>query len=247
MMKTKILKGLLVGLFMLPACAKKQTIQIEDGQITKENLSAIVSVLKADGLSNLDVFENWVNVSQEDELDDSGFRDADCRMTVMLLAGDALQSQSVNEEYTGNYLMFDLDIIENQQEYQILKPKENLFTTIFGETPITDKAIEELYPEVWHIHGITFTNPKVFIISIVFTTFEGDAIFVGHTGILAQYNDGYIFVEKIAFGDPFVVSVVKKPEDLIDLFSSREDYQVLEGDTTPLVYQNAVLLGALKQ
>ena len=55
-------------------------------------------------------------------------------MTVMLLAGELIKYDSVEEDYNGTYLMFDMDAIENKDEYSILKEKKQLFTTMFGRT-----------------------------------------------------------------------------------------------------------------
>ena len=223
--------------------------------ITSENVSDVAGILESAELANVDVFEKWVtdssNISEGN--DSSGFSDADCRMTVMLLAGDSISFDSVDEEYTGDYLMFDIDAIENTEEYSVLRDKEDLFTTMFGEIPFTDGGFADALPDKWKKHGIAFNNDKCSIISIVFKTYDRSEAYVGHTGILIDCQDipdedaDYVFIEKIAFGDPFKVTRLDDKEDLIDLFSERADYTVEDSEPTPVVYENDTMIGELKR
>lgn len=101
----------------LAACSSGKGKPLESGDITKENVSQVCEILNEAGLSNVDVFEKWVkdsaSAASEETSEVSGFNDADCRMTVMLLAGELIKYDSVEEDYNGTYLMFDMDAIEN--------------------------------------------------------------------------------------------------------------------------------------
>jgi glycosyltransferase involved in cell wall biosynthesis len=81
------------------------------------------------------------------------FTDADCRMTVMLLAGDLIKYDSVEEDYDGTYLMFDVDAIENNDEYSMLNNKKQLFTTMFGEMTISDNGFADLDSAKKFVYG----------------------------------------------------------------------------------------------
>lgn len=105
-------------------------------------------------------------------------------MTVMLLAGDSIKYDSVEENYSGDYLMFDTNLIENEARYDILKEKEELFTTMFGEMPYSESGFEKGIAERWNKHGIVMDNDRASVISIQFKTYGKDEAFVGHTGIL---------------------------------------------------------------
>ena len=84
-------------------------------EIDENNIDQICGILNEAGLSNIDIFEKWVmdyyQDNTEDEAQISGFSDADCRMTVMLLAGDLIDYEYIDESYDGDYLMFILDIL----------------------------------------------------------------------------------------------------------------------------------------
>ena len=226
----------------LAACSSGKGKPLESGDITKENVSQVCEILNEAGLSNVDVFEKWVKDSasgaSEKASEMSGFTDADCRMTVMLL---------------GTYLMFDMDAIENKDEYSILKEKKQLFTTMFGEMAISKNGFAETLPENWSKHGINVESDKCSVISILFKAYEEEAAFVGHTGILIDcrniesVDSNYLFVEKIAFGDPFKIILVKDESELVKMLSERSDYTTEEGDPAPVVYKNGEIIGELKR
>lgn len=239
----------------LAACSSESPRPLESGDITKDNLPTVVDVLKTSELSNVDVFEGWVNdylSGSAENTETSGFDDADCRMTVMLLAGDSIEYKSLEETYGGTYLMFDVDLIENNDTYSVLKDKEKLFTTLFGEMPIPDSGFADAFPDNLKAHGITFTGSKFSVISIVFKTFEDDMAFVGHTGLLIDTRDNsavdsdYVFVEKIAFNSPYTVTKIKDEKELLKVLSDRPDYMVEEGEPNPLVYKNGEAIGELE-
>jgi hypothetical protein len=241
----------------LVACNSEKGKLLESGDITKENISQVCEILNEAGLSNVDVFEKWVKESasgaSEKASEVSGFNDADCRMTVMLLAGDQIKFDSVEEDYGGTYLMFDVDAIENNDEYSVLKDKKQLFTTMFGEMAISKNGFAETLHENWSKHGINVESDKCSVISILFKAYEEEAAFVGHTGILIDcrniesVDSNYLFVEKIAFGDPFKITLFNDENDLIEMLSERPDYTSEEGDPAPVVYKNGERIGELKR
>ena len=256
-------KTIVLSLFMvlmitaLVACDSEKGKLLESGDITKENISQVCEILNEAGLSNVDVFEKWVKESasgaSEKTSEVSGFNDADCRMTVMLLAGDQIKFDSVEEDYGGTYLMFDVDAIDNNDEYSVLKDKKQLFTTMFGEMAISKNGFAETLPENWSKHGINVESDKCSVISILFKAYEEEAAFVGHTGILIDcrniesVDSNYLFVEKIAFGDPFKITLFNDENDLIEMLSERPDYTSEEGDPAPVVYKNGERIGELKR
>ena len=256
-------KTIVLSLFMvlmitaLVACDSEKGKLLESGDITKENISQVCEILNEAGLSNVDVFEKWVKESasgaSEKASEVSGFNDADCRMTVMLLAGDQIKFDSVEEDYGGTYLMFDVDAIDNNDEYSVLKDKKQLFTTMFGEMAISKNGFAETLPENWSKHGINVESDKCSVISILFKAYEEEAAFVGHTGILIDcrniesVDSNYLFVEKIAFGDPFKITLFNDENDLIEMLSERPDYTSEEGDPAPVVYKNGERIGELKR
>lgn len=233
----------------------KVSVESITENITENNLALVCDALRSGGISNVDVFEQWVKdglKGNSDNSDVSGFSDADCRMTVMLLAGDSIHYDSVKENYDGTYLMFDVEAIDNQEAYRILKEKRNLFTTLFGEMPVSANSFADSFPDNIKKYGIEFKGEGFSVISILFKAYGEELAFVGHTGILVdcRNNDkvdaNYMFVEKIAFGDPYTVTLVNDESELIEVLSQRADYSVEEGEPAPVVYKDAEIIGELR-
>ena len=243
--KLVIICILITSIFLMTACSRKSALKT--GDITLSNLDDVSAVLAEHGLHNIDTFESWVELTDvgKEQFDTSGFDDADCRMTVMLLADSDIKHDSVEKGYDGSYLMFDMNAIETGREFSILKPKKDLFTTLFGEMPIPDGKFENAFPDNLKKYGIRFTGSDYSVISVIFKAYEDEEAFVGHTGILIPDGSGYLFIEKIAFSDPFRVTEVKSEEDLISFLSKRSDYRVEEGEPSPLVYKDDALIGSL--
>ncbi len=241
-------------LLVTAGCATRNESKLESGDITKENLPAVCDILKAGGLSNTDIFGQWVQGylnGDADNGDASGFTDADCRMTVMLLAGDSISGADLDGNYEGTYLMFDVEAIENQETFKVLQDKKQLFTTLFGEMPIPVSGFEDAFPDNLKEHGIRFNGEGFFVISILFKAYEEEYAFVGHTGLLIDcrkidaVDTDYLFVEKIAFNDAYKVTKIRDENELIQILAERPDYFVEEGEPKPLVYKNDERIGEL--
>ena len=238
-------KRVIYLVLFIPLLLGCQQSSLQSNPITKENLTQITTILKEAHLSNINTFEQWVtnyNIENPNATDPS---DADCRMTVMLLAGDSIEYTRLNKKYTGDYLMFDLDLIDNHKDFEILKEKKDLFTTLFGEMPIPDSGIEQALPSHWKKHNIHITNKDVSIISIVFKTMDKEEVFVGHTGLWIPVDNGYAFIEKIAFYEPFMITYVKDENQLMEFLSKRKDYTTEKEEPCALVYKNDTLIGTL--
>jgi len=243
-------------ILILAACSSKRSETLVSGDLTEKNITQVCDILRDANLSNVDIFQQWVSNAEAEEpngdTEASGFSDADCRMTVMLLAGDQIRYDSTEETYTGDYLMFDLDAIENNETYSILKKNDKLFITMFGEMPISASGFANSLSDKWNKHGIQVDNKKWSIISVLFKAYEQEEAFVGHTGLLIDCRDNenvgsdYLFVEKIAFGDPFKITLVENENELIDILSQRADYTVEDDEPTPVVYRNGEKIGELK-
>ena len=76
---------------------------------------------------------------------------------------------------------------------------------------------------------------------------NSDAIFVGHTGLLIKYSDYYLFVEKIAFEQPYQATKVSNMDELLDILSLRPEYFGEEKEAGPFVYNNGDYVGTLKK
>lgn len=71
-------------------------------------------------------------------------------------------------------------------------------------------------------------------------------MFVGHTGVLIKYSDYYLFVEKIAFEQPYQATKVNNMDELLSILSLRPEYFGEEKEAGPFVYNNGDYVGTLE-
>lgn len=175
------------------------------------------------------------------------YSDADCRMTAMLLLDGILTAEKTDSEYTGTYLMFDIDAIENTDRYEVIKKNIDLFTTLFGDrTPGDGEDPSEVLGDIWNEYGFRIDNENVSLVSIVVYDPDFNQTFTGHTGVLIKRAENdYLFVEKLAFEQPYQAIRVNSTDQLFDLLADRNEYYGGEGEAGPYVYLNGDYLGEL--
>ena len=172
--------------------------------------------------------------------------DANCRMTAMLLMDDLLKIDHPQKAYEGTYLMMDMDAIENTDRYSILKKRKSDFTTLFGEMPIPESGLEDALPQNWKKHGICLDSKNVSLISVVIEDTMSPVAFVGHAGLLIEEGSHLLFVEKLAFEQPYQVTKFNNTDELVAMLSSRQDYAAEEGKEQSVICQNDRVIGRIE-
>lgn len=241
----------------------------------KDTIAGICEELESAGASHVDTFREWMtdfadtagkNAGLEDSWSDPGkmkadigkcmdgweqnhdYSDADCRMTAFLLLDGVLRAESTEDSYEGTYLMFDTEAIDNVDRYESIKENKNMFTTLYGEKSVTDSSHpENTFSDSWKHYGFQVDSDRLSLLSIVIYDPYSDVVFVGHTGVLIKYSDYYLFIEKIAFEQPYQATKVHNMEELLDIMSLRPEYFGEEGEAGPFVYCNGEYLGTLKK
>ena len=241
----------------------------------KDTIAGICEELESAGASHVDTFREWTtdfadtagkNAGLEDSWSDPGkmkadigkcmdgweqnhdYSDADCRMTAFLLLDGVLRAESTEDSYEGTYLMFDTEAIDNVDRYESIKENKNMFTTLYGEKSVTDGGHpENTFSDSWKHYGFQVDSDRLSLLSIVIYDPYSDVVFVGHTGVLIKYSDYYLFIEKIAFEQPYQATRVNNMDELLDIMSLRPEYFGEEGEAGPFVYCNGEYLGTLKK
>ena len=169
--------------------------------------------------------------------------DGNCRITSFILLNNSL-SVKKEKNTSGSYLMFDSDVILNNNNYSFLKKDYNKFITLFDEIDVSKINKEDYinaYPNKWKDYQISLNTDKFSLISVVMNDPYDKVLFVGHAGILIPLKDKYLFIEKIAFEMPYQFNVIKNKEDLAKLFKNRSSYFDSESEG-PYIYENDKLL-----
>ena len=169
--------------------------------------------------------------------------DGNCRLTALLLLKNSLEYSELRKEYGGTYMMFDLDAIENSALYSETDPL--LLCSLFGEWPTVENDHAATYAKNWTDSGFNINDPAVSLISIVFADVYDELTFVGHTGVLIKTDDSLVFIEKIAFEQPYVVTKAESLEQIVDMLRARSDYQPGEGEPKPVIFENDRRIGSI--
>ena len=255
--------------------AQKQKIPAATYMGGNDTIKEVCRELEAAGVSNVDVFQEWAadfaasagnNANLEDAWSDPekmradigkcmdgweqnhDYSDSNCRMTAFLLLDGLLHAETTENSYNGSYLMFDTEAIDDVERYEIIKENKDMFTTLYGEKSVTDeKHPETTFSNNWQHYGFQIDSDRISLLSIVIYDPDSDVVFVGHTGILIKYSDYYLFVEKIAFEQPYQATKAHDMEELLNILSLRPEYFGEEGEIGPFVYCNGEYIGTLKK
>ena len=264
---------LIIALLLLVGCSDNNSFKVGMASNIRNNndKEELRSILKDEDASNIDVFFSWVdNFNKEKDLgcgivnkwapidkikyNDTAcmdryeknheIMDGNCRITAFTLI---MNSISVNKKISdvGSYLMFDMDVIDNNKDYKIVKENKDKFITLFNEIDVSDYEndnIKDAYSNKIKEYGITFNNDDISLISILMHDKDNKIVFVGHAGVLLQEDDKYIFIEKIAFEQPYQVSVLKSKEELRNMLFKRDTYFEDGSEEGPFIYENDKLL-----
>ena len=172
------------------------------------------------------------------------YSDANCRLTAFLLLGDTL-SMTAPAPYEGTYLMLDLDAVETAEEHAMSQEKQAVFTSLFGDMDVhgmDEAGICGALPRRWAETGCSLSLPRVTLISLAVHDPDAQTVFVGHTGLLIDCGDRLLFVEKIAFEQPYQATWLADTEQLCAMLCSRPEYFGDGQERGPFIFQNDRLL-----
>ncbi len=239
--------------------------------VSFDDYNNVEKIMKMVDLDNTDTFKSWVlNINKEEcvncglvkewtdykkiEYNESALAnhwekyhkesDVDCRMVAFLLIANHINMSKTIKE-NGSYLMFDIDAIDNVNNYSILKENKEKFITLFNEIDVkglNKKEIKNAYSKKWNEYGISLKNNNVSLINVIMHDNYDNVVFVGHSGLLIDLNDKLLFVEKIAFEQPYQVTVLKDRSELKNMLFARKNYFGDKTEEGPFIFENDKLL-----
>lgn len=164
------------------------------------------------------------------------FIGTNCRInTFMLLKDDIEMKKGAIDD---SLLFLDQDAIDtgklfNEEETERFK---QFFSKVNTEATKDIRVHAKKMQE--HFSNIKFDD-KVRVVSVVLhDNLDGDSLFIGHAGVLAENNGSYLFVEKLSFEEPFQAIKFDKKEDCYDYLYLK--YKHFHDDTTakPFIMDN---------
>ncbi|RKW55958.1 MAG: DUF4300 family protein [Lachnospiraceae bacterium] len=175
-----------------------------------------------------------------------GYVGRNCRITSYSLIGDFV---NVGNKTPGDTTMLfnDFESIENKNIFE--GDDKSKFDTLFSYIDVTNthdtKVLAEEIVKSWKDKQITFDNDKIHIISVFMTMDDGMnkvQEFIGHTGILVQDGDKYLFIEKLAFEMPYQVEEFDSLQDVNDYLMGYYDNEAEGLTAKPIIFMDGKVM-----
>ena len=179
-------------------------------------------------------------------LDNGGYVGRNCRITSYSLMGDFI---TVGNPTPGDTTMLfsDFDSIESKKIFD--GEDKAKFDTLYSYIDVTnthdtnvlsDEIIKSLDDK-----QISFNNDKMHMISVFMTMDDGMnpvQEFIGHTGILVQDGDKYLFIEKLAFELPYQVEEFDNLQDVNDYLMGYYDNETDGITAKPIIFEDGKVM-----
>ena len=184
------------------------------------------------------------------------FQGYNCRLTSFTLLRDLItfpaDKKFANKE-EDEVLFIDRESLHNTPKKFFTPEEENNFFTLFTEVPTTNtKDINthlQAMQQAWKERGINFrykNDPtKASLISAVFhsqITPEENTLFVGHVGVLVPFEGKLLFIEKLAFQEPYQAIKFANRTQLSDYLMNRYDVEWEQPNAIPFIMENDALM-----
>lgn len=177
---------------------------------------------------------------------DTARMDTNCRLTAGLLMKDLVTVGQYNDE-ADNYLMFDVQAIQEDSKYDVLKADYQKYVTLFN--PVTVEAGTDLTNHIaqiqteWENRNIVFDeHANVSLITLFLHDPVENKRFVGHTGVLVEDEEGFVFVEKYASVLPYQVTKFNSEQEVVQYLLKRGDIMGDGSEGAPIVMRNATVI-----
>ena len=226
----------------------------EQRQVLFEHINQINGFLEPDELT--DGFEeipitqpkyNPYDIQERWEKKYSDFPGYNCRITAYSVGSSLIHIQKDTTIGDPDYIMMDLFSLESDST---AIPNDNqmmgfqaLYTGIETENTQDISIHVHSIQDNWKERHIFFEDGGVSLISVFFhDQIDGNKLFVGHTGLLFEREDGLYFLEKLAFQEPYQLVKVDSRGELSDYLMTKYDVEFNQTMAPPIVMENAQLI-----
>ena len=177
------------------------------------------------------------------------FMGYNCRITAFGLFGDHI-TIAADAETREDIILMDMASLEEDSSAMQNDKDMDRFRVLYSTVPTDDTKdvsvhVENLRSD-WKNRGIVFdNNPDVSLISVVFhDAWDGEnQLFIGHTGVLFQVSETELyFVEKIAFQEPYQLTVFNNRTELNDYLMTKYDTGTGQPTAAPFIMENDELM-----
>lgn len=163
-------------------------------------------------------FERTSNIDKTGEIIDKRssinhkYPDTNCRINSFLLLKDDLSikdDMDIDDEmlFMDKEALKNLDLFNDEDLENFYKLFSRVKTISSKDPRVHSKVIEEFLSKV------DFPEDVSMVSVVLHDNLDGDYLFIGHVGVLLPLDDGYLFLEKISFEEPYQAIKFSKKED----------------------------------
>ena len=173
-----------------------------------------------------------------------------CRITAYSLMADFIQVNS-NAEKRDDYLVFDLLALDTDSDVFVNEQERDSFRVLFSAIPTDNTQDMNVHvkniQEIWKERGISFkNNDGVSMVSVflhdMLSENESELI-IGHVGVLLKQKNGeLLFIEKVAFQEPYQVVRLANRTELNDYLMGKYDISYGQETAHLIIFENDKLL-----
>lgn len=173
-----------------------------------------------------------------------------CRITAYSLLADFIQVDS-NAEKRDEYLVFDLLALDMDPAVFRNEQERDSFRVLFSSIP-TDYTQDvnvhvKNIQEDWKERGISFKSKDGISMISVFLHDQLDEneseLIIGHVGVLLEQANGeLLFIEKVAFQEPYQVVRLADRTEVNDYLMGKYDISYGQETANPIIFENDKLL-----
>lgn len=130
------------------------------------------------------------------------FPDTNCRINAYLLALANMKIQRAGNP-DDEMLFMDLEKIKEGKIFD--SQVSETFRKFFSRVPTNGSKNPEDQAKVMekYFEGWSFPKDASLVSVVIHDNLDGNYLFIGHIGVLVKTDEGYLFVEKISFEEPY--------------------------------------------
>lgn len=140
------------------------------------------------------------------------YPDTNCRINSFLLLKDDLSIKDdmhIDDEmlFMDKEALKNLNLFSDEDLENFYKLFSRVKTSSSKDPKVHAKVMEEFLSKV------DFPRTASMVSVVLHDNLDGDYLFIGHVGVLLPLDDGYLFLEKISFEEPYQAIKFSKKED----------------------------------
>lgn len=181
----------------------------------------------------------------------ANYAGTNCRINTFTLA-DSLFTVDDQDNPNESLLFIDQESLNNAPGEILDEQERRKFAAFYSNIPTTSALNPSQHIADIQAHfderGIEFADTDARVISMFShdTLTEPATLFIGHTGVAVPLDDGYLFLEKIAFDMPYQAITVRDMQQLNDyLMHKYDDGPGLEYGR-PIIFDNDEVIDGMR-